>query len=396
MTLPTAHPLHKPARKCATHTVKCHKSPLHKLMNTYNVQPKDIECIRPALHNLALTHKRPFTVSIPANKDVSIVEDTQVTEHIKVYSDGSSHNGNVGAAAILCRAREPRRTLHFHLGPSTHHTVHEAELISMLLGLHMIKMEKKGKTSYALGVDNQAALSSLNAVKMAPGQYITDVILETAACIKKTKSSVSYSLKFRWTAGHVGIDGNEEVNVEAKKAAEGVTSDKKVLLLLLRKPLKQNKSALKQDKRSRLKTHWVQEWRVSPRYNKIKAIDTSLPSNKFLKLISDDRLSRTDISRICQLRTGHIPLNTYLKRIGRATDASCPACGHPKEDVRHFLVDCPAYAHKRWTLQRHSKTRNPSLKKLLNERKLIVPVANYIQATGQFKQEGVPGQGERG
>ena len=36
-TLPPAHPLHKPARRCVAHAIKRHKSPLHNLMNTYNV-----------------------------------------------------------------------------------------------------------------------------------------------------------------------------------------------------------------------------------------------------------------------------------------------------------------------------------------------------------------------
>ena len=85
---------------------------------------------------------------------------------------------------------------------------------------------------------------------------------------------------------------------------------------------------------------------------------------------------------------GHIPLNVYLARIGKMTDTRCPACRHSKEDVRHFLIDCPLYAHERWTLYRHCKTRNPSLKKLLNAKKLLVPVANFIQATGHFEQGG--------
>ena len=103
-------------------------------------------------------------------------------------------------------------------------------------------------------------------------------------------------------------------------------------------------------------------------------------------LISEDQLSRLDVSHICQLQMGHIPLNAYLARIGKMTDAQCPACGHSKEDMRHFLIDCPLYAHERWTLYRHCKTRNPSLKQLLNAKKLLVPVANFRQATGHFKQ----------
>ena len=148
-------------------------------------------------------------------------------------------------------------------------------------------------------------------------------------------------------AGHIGIKGNKEVDTKAKKVAAGMTSSIENLLLLLRKKIKPNKSALKQQRRSRLKAQWSQEWKTSPRYNKTSAIDPSFSSSNFLKLISNDCLSRVDISCICQLQTGHISLNVYLARIGKVSDAKCLACGHLKEDMRHLLIDCPAYAHKR-------------------------------------------------
>ena len=276
--------------------------------------------------------------------------------------------------------------LHFHLGPSTQHTVHEAELVGILLGLHLIKTDKKGQMSYSLGIDNQAAISALNAVKSSPGQYIADDILAATMQIKKSRNSPNYSLTFRWTAGHSGITGNEEVDGEAKKATEGLTSDTKLLPPLLRKPLKMNKLALRQRKKESLKTRWKKEWSVSERAPRINALDPSLPSNKYLELINDDRLSCMDASRIFQMRTGHIPLNGYLKRFKRVDSAKCPACGHPKENVRHFLLECPSYAHERWALVKQCKKKSPKLEDILNDKDLIVPIANYIHATGRFEQ----------
>ncbi len=116
-------------------------------------------------------------------------------------------------------------------------------------------------------------------------------------------------------------------------------------------------------------------------------IDSSLPSNIYLKLINDDRLTRADRSPIYQLRTGHIPLNGYLERFKRVDNARCHACGHPKENVQHYHLDCPAYAHERWALFKHCKAKDPKLKDILNNSKLAVPLANYIQPTGRFDQE---------
>ena len=264
-----------------------------------------------------------------------IEENLRAMEAVRIYTDGSAQEGKVGAAALMIRQGEPNRTLHYHLGPSSKHTVHEAELVGILLGLHLIRTDKKGKTSYTTGIDNQAAICALNSVKASTGQHIANVILETAAHIKKQCNSTRYSLTFRWTAGHVSIKGNEEVDGEAKKATEGLTSDKKALPPLLRKALKNTKSALRQNKKENLKNCWQQEWSASIHATKYRSIGFSSPSNKFIKLISDENLSRNDASRIFQLRTGHVPLNAYLECFKRADSVRCPACGHRRENVQH-------------------------------------------------------------
>ena len=114
--------------------------------------------------NPAPTHKRPFTIHISADKEASILEDQQAMEKVRIYSDGSAHNGEVGAAAILKREGEQARKLHYYLGPKTQHTVHEAELIGILLGLYLIKTDKGRRTTYSIRVDSQVALSALDGV----------------------------------------------------------------------------------------------------------------------------------------------------------------------------------------------------------------------------------------
>ncbi|KAF8259344.1 hypothetical protein EI94DRAFT_1549614, partial [Lactarius quietus] len=71
-------------------------------------------------------------------------------------------------------------------------------------------------------------------------------------------------LNLRWTAGHVNIDGNEYADKEAKLAAEGNTSDAGQLPGILKKPLKHNKSAVKQAHKLKLKAMWLKEWKRSP------------------------------------------------------------------------------------------------------------------------------------
>lgn len=49
-------------------------------------------------------------------------------------------------------------------------------------------------------------------------------MLQAAAQRRKIRDKKYYSLTVRWTAGHSGILGNEEVDTEAKKAAEMLTN----------------------------------------------------------------------------------------------------------------------------------------------------------------------------
>jgi len=188
-------------------------------------------------------------------------------------------------------------------------------------------------------------------------------------------------------AGHVNIEGNELVDKEVKLAAEGLTSAADLLLRPLKKPLKLNKSAAKQHFNARLKSLWKERWLESPCVEQIKHIDDSLPSQKFLKLISVPELSRKGASWLFQLRSSHIPLNVYLHRFKRTDNAQCPASGHHAETLQHFLLDCPAYTYERWPLMAGKSPSNWEYAKMLGNPKNAIPIMMYIQATGRFMQE---------
>jgi ribonuclease HI len=385
--LPKDHPLHKITGRKNTGKIRKHKSPINDLLGAYGYDYKNFEKIPATTRDPSAIGKPPFTISIAEDKASSTAEAENATEEIQVFSDGSAINGKVGAAAILTRAGNPIRTMHFHLGTENEHTVHEAELVGILLGIHLISTERHGSTTCAIGVDNQAAIKAFQSSLRKPGHHLAREIERIAKKVQKRRSKARYSMIIRWTAGHEGIVGNEAADEEAKRAADGLTTDKPMLPSYLRKCLPINPAAVKRAYHDKLKKKWTEDWRNSARGRKTAKLDESTPSKKLLKGISDQKLSRVAASCIAQFRLGHAPVNQYLKRIGRVDNARCPACGDDEETPEHFLLQCPSYAHERWALAQNvkKKRQNMSMKTLLGNPELVLPVANYIEATNRFK-----------
>jgi len=151
-----------------------------------------------------------------------------------------------------------------------------------------------------------------------------------------------------------------------------------------------NPSAVKQAHKEKLKRVWAKQWRGSERGKRTKQLDDSAPSNKFLKPISHKDVGRKTASTISQLRIAHVPLNTYLYKIGKIPSSRCPACNNPKEDPAHFLLACPAYAHERWALSRSLRKLKKALtlKSLLGDPTCAAPLAKFIKATHRFDTRG--------
>jgi hypothetical protein len=179
-TLPPDHPLFKPVNWKRTRATKRHRGPLQNLSRIYKTDAKNYEKIPSVPCNPSLTGVSPFHISIPVDKESSARELENTMEEIQAFSDGSAQGGKVGAAAILIRNDKPDRTLHFHLGPETEHTVHEAKLVGMLLALHLLSTEERNATSCLIAVDNQAMLKAFALDMHRPGHHIAREFLTQA------------------------------------------------------------------------------------------------------------------------------------------------------------------------------------------------------------------------
>jgi ribonuclease HI len=202
----------------------------------------------------------------PLNNDKSKSANANAIEKIKVYSDGSVQNSKVSAAAILWREGEPDHILKLHLGTTEQHTVYKAGLVGMILGLPLIKAEKRSKVKCALNINNQAALVIIKSKMKKSSQHLVASLLQIAKQLIEHRGNRKFKLTLRWTAGHVGIEGNEDADKEAKSMADGESLDWEHLPPCLHKKVGYSLSAICQARNDKLKKIWTTTWTKSPRY----------------------------------------------------------------------------------------------------------------------------------
>ena len=98
-TLPSTHPLHKPVNQAAKRFMKRHHSPLHELMFKFKLKPNLLEKIEATRQNAKW--EQDVAWRIPKSKEKARDEDMAEVSYIKVYTDGSRIDGQIGAVAVL-------------------------------------------------------------------------------------------------------------------------------------------------------------------------------------------------------------------------------------------------------------------------------------------------------
>jgi ribonuclease HI len=388
-TLADGHPLYPIVKHISVRNRQKQRSQIHKLLAAFpEVDPRRMEKI-PAIG------REPWgpaalSAVVPSTREDAIADAKDIPDShaYRLYTDGSGYEGHAGAAAVLLRYQEHIATLRFHLGPLTEHTVHEAEGVALTMGLHLLWQQQNLRGNIDIGIDNQAIITGVGRLRHGAGSHIISRAQDQADALvaRYDRRNIRGQIRVRWTPGHEGIHGNDLADQAAKDAAEGnQCSEERHLPRYLRRPegLPMNKSAVRQEFLSKLHDEWKDEWAVSPRYPRINAIDTSLPSASFLKLV--DGCTRAQSSLLIQLRTGRIALNRHLYKLSKIATPQCPHCPHEEETVRHVLFDCPSYRQARLPFRRALRRRAHDLGYILTSKSAQKPLFTFMHATGRFR-----------
>lgn len=179
----------------------------------------------------------------------------------KAFGDGSGYKGGVGAAAILYRDGEEVKAVRYRLGSEDDHKVYEAEIIGLILSLHLAQQQDE-LTKLSIWIDNSSAITAADTSTSGPSHYLLDHFhtLLTELRLQHPTAKVIIS----WIPGHEGVEGNERADEEAKRAAAGRSSQKKYLLAQLHKPLPRSRTSMVRTYKTTLETRHDESWRKSP------------------------------------------------------------------------------------------------------------------------------------
>ena len=280
VALPNSHPLYKPLQLAVKRTAERHRSPLHLLFFTTGAKLNPSEITTPARRRQ--NYKMLGDVNIEEDRNTAINNAHQISG-TAIFTDGSGYDKKIGAAAVMMKDGKTLKTLRYHLGADTEHTVHEAESVAVTLALHMLAGLKKTLKEVTIGMDDKAVLSRLQSQKSTPRRYPVDKIHEMledfqvaqarmrgevvegcrreAGKARPKDGSKERKLKewckvmFVWTPGHEDIDGNKRADKAAKSAAQGHSSATNDLpAFLQQKPLPVSNSATRQPLKKATKT----------------------------------------------------------------------------------------------------------------------------------------------
>jgi ribonuclease HI len=190
-------------------------------MDIYKLHPDSTKTIQPVCQTPKWNSA--FKIHIAPSKEQAMEEEMGDSAFVRLYSDSSGIEGNIGVAVVLYRHKnsiETKCIMRYCLGPKTKHTVYEGEIASAIMLQELLHKQLRGFSRHvSMYIDNQASILATQTKARTSGHYLLN-ILHTKLMRNKRKFH-NLGITIQWIPSHLNIEGNEEADRQAKHAAKG-------------------------------------------------------------------------------------------------------------------------------------------------------------------------------
>jgi ribonuclease HI len=175
-------------------------------------------------------------------------------------------------------------------------------------------------------VDSQAALLALESK-----QVKATSVLEAMYSLEQLSQSGAV-VRLAWVKAHIGTEGNELADSAAKQGGmDEMGTNKKLFVAMSLAELKANLDLA-------IRVSWTKRWQSQDKYKMTKQFLTC-PNQQAGKRACN--LSKSSLSRLVQLITGHNFLSYFQFKLDPTINPLCRMCSEENETFYHLLIDCP-------------------------------------------------------